>query len=188
MSHASPTAEPVSLPPAKGFALVGGLLALAIAAGVTVVAGLFLGDRSATDPRRLVFSYLTSLMFVTSVSVGALGLGDVAPPDRRGLVGGHPATAGEPHAAAPLDRDPLHPDRSEPEPALSLGRPVASRRRPWPGARRSGSTRFFSTSGQPFISSPGRWSRVCWRGVPSARTRAAIRPRVVGCGRPAHGA
>ncbi len=68
----SPTAEPVSLPPAKGFALIGGLIALAIAAGATVVAGVFLGDRSAADPRRLVFSYLTGLMFVTSVSVGAL--------------------------------------------------------------------------------------------------------------------
>jgi len=72
MSHASPTADPVSLPPAKGFALIGGLLALAIAAGITVVAGLVLQDRSSIDPRRLVFSYLTSLMFVTSVSVGAL--------------------------------------------------------------------------------------------------------------------
>jgi hypothetical protein len=72
MSHASPPADPVSLPPTKGYALVGGFLALAVAAGVAVVAGAVSGDRWSIDPRRLAFSYLTSLIFVTSVSVGAL--------------------------------------------------------------------------------------------------------------------
>ena len=36
------------------------------------------------------------------------GLADAAPPDRGGLVGGAPPVAGEPHAAAALDRAPVH--------------------------------------------------------------------------------
>ncbi len=50
MNHTRPPAEPVSLPPAKGYALVGGLLALAVAAGVSVVAGVVFGDRVAHRP------------------------------------------------------------------------------------------------------------------------------------------
>ena len=63
----------MSLPPAKGFALVGGLAR----AGGRGRGGGRGGGRSpeidrSIDPRRLAFSYLIGLMFVTSVSVGAL--------------------------------------------------------------------------------------------------------------------
>jgi len=51
---------------------VGGFLTLAVAAGVFVAAGVVSGDRWFIDPRRLAFSYLTGLMFLTSLSVGAL--------------------------------------------------------------------------------------------------------------------
>ncbi len=188
MSHASPPAEPVSFRPAKGFALSWGLLALAIAAGATVVAGMFLGDRSATDPRHLVFSYLTSLMFVTSVSVGALAwlmllhlTGAVWSIVIRRLL--ENLTRLLPWIAilfipVALNLNRLYPWADPSQVAADAGL----------RARRSGSTRFFSMCGQPFISSRGWWSRGCWRGAPSDRTEAAIRPKVVACGRPARGA
>ena len=72
MSHARPPADPVSLPPARGNALVRGLVVLALAAGAAAVAGSFSGDRWEIDPRRLAPSYLVALMFVTTVSVGSL--------------------------------------------------------------------------------------------------------------------
>ena len=71
MNHARPPAESVPLPPAGGYALVGGLMTLAVASGAMVVVGSVSGGWG-NDPRRLAFSYLTGLMFVTTVSVGAL--------------------------------------------------------------------------------------------------------------------
>ena len=72
MNHESLPADPVTLPAAKGFALFATLVALATTAGITVLAGVFLGDRWGADPRRLIYSYLVSFLFVTSLSVGAL--------------------------------------------------------------------------------------------------------------------
>jgi hypothetical protein len=72
MNHANPEADPVSLPPAKGYALVGGFLALALVAGVSVLAGVLAGDRWFIDPRRFSFSYLTGLMFLASLCTGSL--------------------------------------------------------------------------------------------------------------------
>lgn len=66
MNDARPTAGPVTLPAdtAKPVALV--LLVLAFAAGAISMSAWFV------DPRHSAFSYLTALMFVTSVSVGSL--------------------------------------------------------------------------------------------------------------------
>ena len=72
MISARPPHDPVSLSSSKGYALVGTFLVLAVATGLAVVAGTISGDRWFFEPRRLAFSYLTGLMFVTSVSVGAL--------------------------------------------------------------------------------------------------------------------
>jgi hypothetical protein len=72
MNDVRPLADPLLLPPTKGYALVGGCLTLAVAAGGSIVAGVVAGDGWFIDPRRLAFSYLTGLMFMTSLSVGAL--------------------------------------------------------------------------------------------------------------------
>jgi hypothetical protein len=68
MSQAVPPADPdpVVLPPGKGRLLRGILLVLAVAAGALSVSWW------PTDPRRVLFSYLTAWLFVTSISVGAL--------------------------------------------------------------------------------------------------------------------
>jgi hypothetical protein len=58
---------------AWGFALVGGFLGLAVVAAIVLGAGASTGFRLLEDPRRVAFSYLTSLVFVTSIAVGALG-------------------------------------------------------------------------------------------------------------------
>ncbi len=71
MSHARPTDGSASPPPARGYALVGCFLALAVASGAMVLVGAASG-RGAIDPRRLAFSYLTGLLFVTTIGVGAL--------------------------------------------------------------------------------------------------------------------
>ena len=155
MNHASPPPDPVTLPPGKGFALVASLIALATAAGVTVLAGVFFGDRWGTDPRRLIFSYLISFMFVTSVSVGALA-----------WVMLHHLTG----AVWSVVIRRLLEDLTRPLLWIAiLFIPIAlnlNRLYPWADpsrlaadaglrARRSGSTRSWSASGQPSTSPPG---------------------------------
>ena len=72
MSHARPSADSASPPAAKGSALVVAFAVLAIASGAAVAIGALSGDRWGADPRRLAFSYLVALMFVTTVGVGSL--------------------------------------------------------------------------------------------------------------------
>ena len=68
MSHDRPPApaDPVILPARAGRMLFGTLVAIAIVAGVAS------GTRWAVDPRRVVASYLVAVVFVASVSAGAL--------------------------------------------------------------------------------------------------------------------
>ena len=105
-----------------------GFVALAVAAGVSVVAGVVSGNRWFIEPRRLAFSYLTALDVRDESERRCAGLGDVASPDGGGLVGRRPAPARKPDTAAHLDRDPLHPSRTQPELDLPMGGPVASLR------------------------------------------------------------
>ena len=147
MSHASPPAElRVASRRPRAYAARGGLRGAGGRGRGRGRGGVVSGDRWVVDPRRLAFSYLTALDVRDQRERRGAGLGDAAPPDRGGLVGRHPPAAGEPDAAAALDRAPVHPRRAEPEPALPLGRPVAGLRPTpsWP-ARRSGSTRSFFT-------------------------------------------
>ncbi len=72
MTDASPPADSESIPRGKGYAIVAAFLAMAAASALPIAAGVASGDRSFLEPRRLAFSYLIGLMFVTSVSVGAL--------------------------------------------------------------------------------------------------------------------
>jgi len=69
-SHAA--AGGVLIPPAKGLALVAGLIALAVAAALAFAAGAATQARWFVEPHRLAFSYLTALLFVTTIGVGSL--------------------------------------------------------------------------------------------------------------------
>jgi len=60
------------IPPALGYALAVGCLGLAAVAAIVLGAGASMGVRSFVEPRRLAFSYLTALLFVTTIGVGAL--------------------------------------------------------------------------------------------------------------------
>jgi hypothetical protein len=66
MTQTRRLSEPVSLPPGRGQAVVFGLIGLAIGAGAVSWSGW------TSDPRHWLFSYLVALMFVTTVSIGAL--------------------------------------------------------------------------------------------------------------------
>jgi hypothetical protein len=66
MSQPIPSTDRVTVSPGKGRLLTGVLLALAVAACAVSAAG------SSIDPRRILFSYLTSWLFLASLSVGAL--------------------------------------------------------------------------------------------------------------------
>ncbi len=66
MTHAPRLSENVSLPGTRGRIMVLVLLALAIGAGAIS------WSRWASDPRRWLFSYLTALVFVISISIGAV--------------------------------------------------------------------------------------------------------------------
>jgi hypothetical protein len=66
MSQAIPSTDAVTVPPGKGRLLTSVLLAVALAAGAVSASGWSI------DPHRLLLSYLTSWLFVTSLSVGAL--------------------------------------------------------------------------------------------------------------------
>jgi hypothetical protein len=72
MSDEHASAGSVSLPAAKGYGAVLGLLVLAAASAAIVAAAWNSGDPWAADQGRLAGAYLTTLMFVTTVSVGAL--------------------------------------------------------------------------------------------------------------------
>ncbi len=72
MNDTSPATEGVLIPPAKGFALVGGLIGLALAAALAPAVGVATQARFAVEPHRLAFSYLTALLFVTTIGVGSL--------------------------------------------------------------------------------------------------------------------
>jgi hypothetical protein len=72
MSTAHSSASYTSLPTAKGHGPVLGLLLLAAVSAAAVVAGWISGDPWAADQRRLAFSYLTCLMFMTTISIGSL--------------------------------------------------------------------------------------------------------------------
>jgi hypothetical protein len=72
MSHHQTSTGLESLPQAKGSALFVTFLVLAIASGAAVAARALAGDRSGTDPGRVIASYLVGLMFVTTVGVGSL--------------------------------------------------------------------------------------------------------------------
>jgi hypothetical protein len=66
MSGSTPKLEPVLTPTAKAGWPMLALLLLAIVAGLASL------TRWSADPRRFAFSYLTALMFVTSLGVGSL--------------------------------------------------------------------------------------------------------------------
>jgi hypothetical protein len=72
MNGVRPLADPVSLPRTSGNALVAGFLTLAVAAAVSIAVGVAAGDHWFIERRRLAFSYLTGLTFLSSVSAGAL--------------------------------------------------------------------------------------------------------------------
>ncbi len=72
MNDTSPATEGVLIPPAKGFALVGGLIGLALAAALAPAVGVATQAHFAVEPHRLAFSYLTALLFVTTIGVGSL--------------------------------------------------------------------------------------------------------------------
>ncbi len=66
MTHARRLSDNVSLPATRGRILVAALSALAIGAGALT------WSRWASDPRRWLFSYLTALVFVITISIGAV--------------------------------------------------------------------------------------------------------------------
>jgi len=66
MTHARRLADNVSLPATRGRIVVVVVLAL------TLGAGALSWSRWASDPRRWLFSYLTALVFVISISIGAV--------------------------------------------------------------------------------------------------------------------
>jgi hypothetical protein len=66
MTRALGPIEPVTLPAARGMAVVVSLLVLAIGAGAVSL------SRWASDPRRWLFSYLVALVFVISIGIGSL--------------------------------------------------------------------------------------------------------------------
>jgi hypothetical protein len=72
-NDARPAADRLVISPAQGYLLVGGFLALAVAAALVLGAGVISRARFFVEPRRLAFSYLTALLFLTSIAVGALG-------------------------------------------------------------------------------------------------------------------
>jgi len=72
MNDTRPAAEGVLIPPAKGFALVGGLIGLAVLAALALAAGVATQARFFVEPHRLAFSYLTALLFLTTIGVGSL--------------------------------------------------------------------------------------------------------------------
>jgi hypothetical protein len=65
--------EGVLISPDGRSALVMGFVGLAFASGLLGAAGVMSGDRFFVEPRRLAFSYLTAVLFVTSIATGALG-------------------------------------------------------------------------------------------------------------------
>ena len=149
MSDAStPTDEPVSIPRCKGRALVGAFLALAMAAGSSTLdrGGIGLPEIGRLARAATVWpaSYLVGLMFVTSVSVGALAWVMLHHLTAARLVGRPPAAcSGQPREATRLDRrSSSFPSRLNLDRHLPMGRPVAASPRtpPW-HARPSGSTR-----------------------------------------------
>jgi len=66
MNKTQPIVEPVSVPSGRANLFATLLIVLAVGLGSASILGWL------DEPRRLVFSYLTALMFVTSVSLGAL--------------------------------------------------------------------------------------------------------------------
>ncbi len=70
MSKAGLPFESESIPASRGLVAVGTFLALALGSGLAVVASS--SDNAPLDSRRLAFVYLTALMFLTSIGVGAL--------------------------------------------------------------------------------------------------------------------
>ncbi|MGO9468534.1 MAG: hypothetical protein ACLQIB_19090 [Isosphaeraceae bacterium] len=72
MNAPRPAAEGVLIPPAQGFALVGGLIGLAMVAALALGAGATSQSRWFVEPHRLAFSYLTALLFLTTIGVGSL--------------------------------------------------------------------------------------------------------------------
>ena len=128
MTHATPAFRqraPARDQGAASWSLV--LLALAVGAGAVS------WSRWASDPRRWLFSYLTALVFVTSISIGALAWLMLQHLTRGRLVGGHPPAAGKSDAAAALARGRLPPHRSQPAADLFLGRSLAGGRGPRAG-------------------------------------------------------
>jgi hypothetical protein len=72
MNDTRSAAEGVLIPPAAGIALVGGLIGLALVAALAFAAGVAAQARSFVEPHRLAFSYLTALLFLTTIGVGSL--------------------------------------------------------------------------------------------------------------------
>jgi len=65
-------ADSVTLSPGQGRRLLLSLSTLALVAGIATVLGILVDGPSLGGPQRLAFSYLTALVFVTSVAVGSL--------------------------------------------------------------------------------------------------------------------
>ena len=69
MNHSPSSVDVPRLSPARGRAVVGGLLALS---ALAILMALVTSGLAITDPRRLAYAYLIAFLFVTTLSVGAL--------------------------------------------------------------------------------------------------------------------